>query len=96
MEYGGTFLVSINGPHTLPHDFSTHNHEEADTQIPLLLLHPLSLSKYKHVDVYSPDTYVLVLLMDLASRENAGGHRLMKSQAMVGLHTLTGEEHGNK
>lgn len=119
VTYSG--LISINEPHTLPHDFSTHNHEEADTQIPLLLLHSLSLSTYKHVDVYSPDTDVLVLLMDLASRGNTGaltniimhagkesapkpidimdrvqiiGRR--KSQAMVGLHTYTGEDHVNK
>ena len=26
--------ISVNEPHTLPQDFITHNHEEADTQIP--------------------------------------------------------------
>ena len=65
-------LISISEPHTLSQDFSTHNREEADTLIPLLLFHSLSLSTYKHVYVYSPDTDALVLLMYLVSRGNAG------------------------
>ena len=113
--------ISVNEPHALPLDFTTHNHEEADTQIPLLLCHSLSTSTYRHVDIYSPDTDVLVLLMDLVSTGNTGattnvilhagkeskpkdidimgrvqsiGQR--KSQALIGLHTFTGEDHGNK
>ena len=113
--------ISVNEPHTLPQDFSTHNYEEADTQIPLLLCHSLSSSTYKQVEVYSPDTDVLVLLMDLVSTGNTGAATNVilhagkerkpkdidivarveciwrrKSQALVGLHTFTGEDHGNK
>ena len=50
----------------------THGHEEADTQIPLHVLHSLKDSTYKHFDIYSVDTDVLVLLMDLVSRDNLG------------------------
>ena len=57
--------ILINKPHTLTSGFTCHNHEEADTQIPLLLNHSLTDSTYKHFDVYSPDTDVLVILMDL-------------------------------
>ena len=112
--------ICLNEPHILPQDFTSHNHEEADQQIPLLLLHSLSESTNKHFDVYSPDTDVLVELLDLVSRgftddrtnimhagkENAPKpidimkrvHCIgrEKSLAMVGLHTLSGEDHGNK
>ena len=113
--------ILINKPHTLTSGFTCHNHEEADTQIPLLLNHSLTDSTYKHFDVYSPDTDVLVILMDLVSNEysgaltniilHAGNERSpktvdvvnrvqclgrMKSQALIGFHTFSGEDHGNK
>ena len=64
--------ILINKPHTLTSGFTCHNHEEADTQIPLLLNHSLTDSTNKHFDVYSPDTDVLVILMDLVSNEYSG------------------------
>ena len=112
--------IYVNEPHILRQDFTTHDHEEADQQIPMLILHSLSTSTNKHFDVYSPDTDVLVELIDLVSRAfadhsniimHAGKSYALKSidimnrvhcigrakcLAMVGLHTLTGEDHGNK
>ena len=64
--------ILINQPHSLPPEFTTHSHEEADTQMPLLISHSLSKDKYKHFDVYSPDTDVLVELMDLVSNGVSG------------------------
>ena len=113
--------ILINQPHSLPPEFTTHSHEEADTQMPLLISHSLSNDKYKHFDVYSPDTDVLVELMDLVSNGvsgeltgitmHAGTQRspqkidirdrvrcvgIRKSQALLGFHIFTGEDHGNK
>ena len=113
--------IHINKPHTLPQGFTCHSHEEADTQIPLLMNFSLSENTYKHFDVYSPDTDVLVILMDLVSNGYTGtltsiilhagnekspktidvldrvkcvGKR--KSQALIGFHAFSGEDHGNK
>ena len=44
-----------------------HSHEEADTQIPLHVLDIIYRNKAKSVDVWSPDTDVLILLMDLVA-----------------------------
>ena len=64
--------ILINQPHSLPPQFTTHSHEEADTQMPMLICYSLSNDKYKHFDVYSPDTDVLVELMDLVSNGVSG------------------------
>ena len=64
--------ICVNEPHTLDINFRIHGHEEADTQIPLHVLHSLKDSTYKHFDIYSVDTDVLVLLMDLVSYDNLG------------------------
>ena len=60
--------ININKPHQLDPGFKSHRHEEADTQILLHVLQCISVSAYKHIDVYSLDTDVLILLMDLVSR----------------------------
>ena len=57
--------VQINQPHSLAESMSTHNHEEADTTIPLHVIDPIGDSTLKDIDVWSPDTDVLILLMDL-------------------------------
>ena len=44
-----------------------HAHEEADTQIPLHVLGIVRRSSIIKVDVWSPDTDVLILLMDLVA-----------------------------
>ena len=64
--------ICTNKPHTLEPGFRQHEHEEADTQIPMLVIHSLLESTFKHFDVYSADTDVLVLLMDLVARGNTG------------------------
>ena len=64
--------VCTNQPHVMEDDFTSHGHEEADTQIPLHVLRVLRESTYKHIDVFSPDTDVLVLLIDLVSRGHIG------------------------
>ena len=58
--------VSVGRGGVCSHSYS-HSHEEADTQIPLVMNHSLTEDKYKHFDVYSPDTDVLIQLMDLVS-----------------------------
>ena len=64
--------IYINEPHTIEPDFSSHEHPEADTQIPLHVLHAISEGSHKHIDVYSVDTDVNVLLMDLVARDFVG------------------------
>ena len=64
--------ICVNEPHTLDINLRIHGHEEADIQITLHVLHSLKDSTYRHFDIYSVDTDVLVLLMDLVSRDNLG------------------------
>ena len=64
--------VCTNQPHSMEDYFTSHGHEEADTQIPLHIIRVLRESTYKHIDVFSPDTDVLVLLVDLVSRGHVG------------------------
>ena len=45
----------------------THSHEEADVLIPLLVILSIEECTYREVDVWSPDTVVIVLLMDLGA-----------------------------
>ena len=48
-------------------DLCDHAHEEADTQIPLHVLDIVQKDPKNIVEVWSPDTDVLLLLMDLAA-----------------------------
>ena len=61
----------------------THAHEEADTLIPLHAILSIEECTYREVDVWSPDTDLLVLLMDLVSRGHIG--------ALTKLKLLTGK-----
>lgn len=61
--------VEVNIPHILAESFSTHNHEEADTMIPLHVIDAISESTLREVNVWSPDTDVLILLMDLVAHD---------------------------
>ena len=70
VSYGTT--IAINKPHSLDESFRSHTHEEADTQIPLHILHSIKMHQVEgvtnlHFDVLSIDTDVLILLIDLAS-----------------------------
>ena len=57
-----------------------HSHEEADTLIPLHLILSIEDCTYREVDVWSPDTDVIVLLMELVSR---GQHGAMTKQKLL-------------
>ena len=49
-------------------DFSTHNHEKADTQIPLHVMDATAHgTSIRDIYVWSPDTDVFLLLIDLVS-----------------------------
>ena len=64
--------ISINQPHVLPDNFSSHTHEEADTQIPLHVLNSIQECTLRHIVVESLDTDVLVLLIDLVAHGHLG------------------------
>ena len=54
--------VRSNRSALLQDDMKTHNHEEADTMVPLHVLDIIRESRFKTIDVWSPDTDVLVLM----------------------------------
>ena len=64
--------VQINQPHSLAESMSTRNHEEAYTMIPLHVINVIGDSSLRGIDVWSPDTDVLILLMDLAAHGRLG------------------------
>ena len=74
-------LVVVYGTSTLGNkeglfdpDLSTHTHEEADTQIPLHVLDATSLStSIRDIYVWSPDTDVFLLLLDLVATSTVQG-----------------------
>ena len=47
-----------------------HNHEEADTLIVHQVLTSVSLGGLHHIDVWSPDIDVLILLLDLVANKH--------------------------
>ena len=65
----GSFSDQVRANHLniLPEDMTAHNHEEADTMIPLHVLDVIRETKLKNTDVWSPDTDVLILLIDLVA-----------------------------
>lgn len=64
----------IKGP-----DFEDeHSHEEADTLIPHQVLSCTADNDYRDVYVWSPDTDILILLLDLVSRGRLGSHARLK------------------
>lgn len=64
--YGNSTFA--NKPDLFNQSISHHTHEEADTLIPLHVLDAADKNgKVRNIDVYSPDTDVLILLMDLLS-----------------------------
>ena len=65
-------IIQINQPHTLAESMSTHNHEEADTMIPVLVIDAIGDSTLRDIDVWSPDTDVLTLPMDLVAHGRLG------------------------
>jgi len=64
--YGTSTLSNKEG--LFDPDLSTHTHEEADTQIPLHVLDATALStSIRDIYVWSPDTDVFLLLIDLVA-----------------------------
>ena len=59
--------VRCNTPDLLPYGITTHGHEEADTMNPLYVVDIMVRSKLRIIDVWSPDTDILVLFIDLAA-----------------------------
>ena len=55
-----------------------HSHEEADTLIPHQVLASVAESDWREVCVWSPDTDVLALLLDLVSRDRLGCRTRLK------------------
>ena len=61
----------------------THSHQEADTLIPIHLILSIEERIYREVDVLSPDSDLVVLLMEPVSRGHIG--------ALTTLKLLTGK-----
>ena len=59
-----------------------HNHEEADTLIVHQVLTSVSQGGLYHIDVWSPDTDVLILLLDLVAKKHI--QRLNQLNFMTG------------
>ena len=78
--------IRINAPHRLEEDFLTHDHEEADSQIPLHVLHCIKDCAFRHIVVASPDTDVLVLLIDLVA------HGRLETLTSLEFHTGKGNK----
>ena len=66
--------TQINAPYhqTLEADFKLHDHSEADTLIPLHIIHCIRDSAFKYIEVESLDTDVLILLIDLVASGKLG------------------------
>ena len=62
----------INEPHNLEPEFTSHDHPEADTHVPLHAIHILTENGHKHIDIYSVDTDIIIRLVDLVARNLAG------------------------
>ena len=75
--------IQINRPHSLAESMSTHNHEKVDTMIPLHVIDAIGDSTLRDIDVWSSDTDVLILVMDLVARGRLG--------AFTKLNFLTGK-----
>ena len=73
--------AQANAPHRVDESMLTHSHEEADSMIPLHVIDAIKGTTVKDVYVSSPDTDVLILLMDLVSNGHLG--------ALTKLHFLT-------
>ena len=66
--------TQINAPYhqTLEADFKLHDHSEADTLIPLHIIHCIREPAFKYIEVESLDTDVLILLIDLVASGKLG------------------------
>ena len=65
-------IAKVNVPHTIPNEVQEHNHEEADTLIPLHVIYAFKDYTWCEICVLSPDTDVFVLLIDVAANGHLG------------------------
>ena len=70
-----TYVNRIVGPDT----DEEHTHEEADTLIPHLVLASMTNNECREITVASPDTDVLILLLDLVSHNHLHEKRTFNS-----------------
>ena len=78
-------LVMVYGTKIKSREFEEeHSHEEADTLIPHQVLASIDESKWQEICVWSPDTDVLTLLLDLVSRGRLGSHSLTSLKFLTG------------
>ena len=77
----------INRPHFLAESMSTHNHEEADTMIPLQVIDAIDDSTLRDIYVWSPETDVLILLMDLVAHGRLNFLTEKKRQVSIDQHS---------
>jgi len=52
--------IKINQPHSLSESMPIRSHEEADTVIPLQVIDTIGDSTLRGIDVWSPDTNILI------------------------------------
>ena len=77
--------MNINSPHPIQEDFKNHDHEEADTLIPLHVLDSIHDNTFKEIHVRSLVTDVLILLIDVASNDQLGSSTQLKFCTGVGV-----------
>lgn len=65
-------IAKVNISHTIPDEVQEHNHEEAETIIPLHVIHAVENCTWCKVCVWPPDTDVFVLLIDVAANGHLG------------------------
>ena len=74
--YGTSTLSNREG--VFDPDLSTHDHEEADTQIPMHVLDATAMStSVRDIYVWSPDTDVFLLLLDLVATYPVRGNLVL-------------------
>ena len=79
-------LVVVCGTEIKGHDFEeNHAHEEADTMIPNQVLASLADSPWRDIHVWSPDTDVLMFLLDLVSCGRLGPQTRLKFLTSKGV-----------
>ena len=72
-------IVVVYGTTIKGHSFEEqHGHEEADTLIPNQVLASLAHRDWCEICVFSPDTDVLIMLIDLAARQRLGSQTRLK------------------
>ena len=72
-------IVVVYGTTIKGHSFEEqHGHEEADTLIPNQVLASLAHRDWCEICVFSPDTDVLIMLIELAARQRLGSQTRLK------------------